>query len=154
MCHGLFIPLQGIHLQKEAIPSYMVNINYMFEYLITCFDASPNWVEAPKTNHLRDPTPNLEKYKVVQMFIVYKDRNNEDCKIWVISFLQLTILWSLKSKVGMNILPMSIVCHNNSFLLTLPRKTKTLVTTLLVSARFNPNLIDIQSLPCRHSSTL
>lgn len=51
--------------------------------------------------------------------------------------------WS--HKIGPNILPMSWVYHNFSFLLTLALKTRMCVMTLLVQAwsKFNPNLIEI-----------
>ena len=34
--------------------------------------------EVSITNHLRDFVPNSEKYKVVYIFSMYKDRNHED----------------------------------------------------------------------------
>ena len=37
-------------------------------------------VEASITNHLRDPMLYLEKYKAVQVFLMYEDRNQQDCK--------------------------------------------------------------------------
>ena len=38
-------------------------------------------VDVPITNHLRDYVPNLEKYKVVQIFLMREDRNQEDYKV-------------------------------------------------------------------------
>ena len=37
-------------------------------------------VEAPITDYLRDFASDLEKYKMVQFFLVHEDRNKEDCK--------------------------------------------------------------------------
>jgi hypothetical protein len=37
-------------------------------------------VEAPITDHLRDFSTNLEKYKVAQNLPMWEDRNEEDCK--------------------------------------------------------------------------
>ena len=39
-------------------------------------------VEAPITNHLRDFIPDLEKYKAVQNFPLFEDRNHEDCQFF------------------------------------------------------------------------
>ena len=36
--------------------------------------------EAPKADHPRDSVADLEKYKVVQIFPMMEDRNQEDCK--------------------------------------------------------------------------
>ena len=51
----------------------------------------------------------------------------------------------LKPKVGSNILPISRVCHNRSFLLTLALKFRTCVMALLVSTwlKFSPDVIKI-----------
>ena len=44
-------------------------------------------VEASITNHLRYFVRNLEKYKVVYFFLVYKDRNQEDYKFVIVILL-------------------------------------------------------------------
>ena len=55
-------------------------------------------VEAPITDHLRDFAPNLEKYKVVQFFSMYEDRNEEDYRDLVILSFELNLLWIFETK--------------------------------------------------------
>ena len=57
---------------------------------------------------------NLEKYKAVQKFPMQEDRNRRIAIFWSFYFLEQNYCEFLNSKVGLNILPISIVCHNHS----------------------------------------
>jgi hypothetical protein len=81
-------------------------------------------VEAPIPDHLRDSAPNLEKYKVVQILPCRKIEIKKIVNFLVFLFLKLNYCKFLKSKVGLNILPIARVCHNCSFLLALVSKLK------------------------------
>ena len=59
-------------------------------------------------------------------------------KFSVISFLTLKKLGILKLKVDPNTLPMSRICHNHSFLLTLALKTRACVVALVEAPKTNP----------------
>jgi hypothetical protein len=72
LCHPYHL---GLYTMQE--PSYLgknvsVSIAFMLNIENLAFMCR---VEAPKTNHLRNLVPNLEKYKVVQIFHVYEDIN-------------------------------------------------------------------------------
>ena len=49
-------------------------------------------VELPTSNHLRDFSSNLEKYKAVQIVPMHEDRDQEDCKFVVHFFLEQKLL--------------------------------------------------------------
>ena len=71
---------------------------------------------------------------MLQLFPAYENRNQENCKIISnFCFLDSNYCEFLKSKVGLNTLPMSRVCHNRSFsdeFLTLDSKLGTRVMAL------------------------
>ena len=85
-------------------------------------------VELPMTDHLRDSSPNLEKFKAMQLSMCRKIRIMRVAKRSVVLFLTWKSLWILKSKVGPITWFVSWVCHNRSFwdkfLFTLALKTK------------------------------
>ena len=53
--------------------------------------------------------------------------------------IEIVVNLFMTPKVGMNMLPLSRVCHNRSFIPTLARITKTYVMALLVPVRSKPN---------------
>jgi hypothetical protein len=55
--------------------------HHQFTPISVCFVMSEQTIE-PITNHVRDFVPSHEKYKVVQMFPMYEDRDEEDCNFF------------------------------------------------------------------------
>ena len=72
----------------------------------------------PKIDHLREFAPYMKKYKVVWFFLCRrKIEVGRTVNLLVILSPKMELLWILKPKVGLKILPMSRVCHHRLFLL-------------------------------------
>ena len=71
-------------------------------------------VEAPITGHLRDYVPYLEKYEAVQNFLMWEDKNQEDCKIFgnFIPWIELSFLSQNLARTYYHCLEF---CHIRSF---------------------------------------
>ena len=80
--------LQVKYLSRIGIMHHHKCSNELLIYFCKLFKEAPDslwalWmttVEAPVTNHSRDFVLDVKKYKMVQIFLVLEDRNQEDCK--------------------------------------------------------------------------
>ena len=107
-------------------------------------------VEGPITNHSRDFTLALEKYKVVQIFPWRRDWNQEDHNFFFGNFIlwikMIMKFWSQKlARTYYQCLESIIPTHFKClFLLILALETRTCVMALWTTwSKFNPNHIEI-----------
>ena len=84
----------------------------------------------------------MEKYEAAQSFPCRKIEIRRNTEKMVILFLKLEPLWIWKSKVGSNVLALSRVYHNHSFLLTLTLKIEDMCYDTIGS-----NMLKIESQP-------